>query len=438
MFISQNALQKEKDHVEGFAPEVAWVTRSGGSDLTEPIAVRPTSETVMYPAYAKWIQSHRDLPLKMNQWCNVVRWEFKHPQPFIRSREFLWQEGHTVFYTKAEADQEVLQILDLYRRIYEDLLAVPVIKGMKSEKEKFAGGLYTTTVEAFIPTAGRGVQGGTSHCLGQNFSRMFKIAVEGKDGEPEYAWQNSWGFTTRSLGVMVMVHSDNAGLVLPPRVAAIQVIVVPVGITAKLLAEEEQRIYAAVDALVARLKAAGIKAQADCRDNYTPGWKFNHWELKGIPIRFEVGPKDLQANEVRAVIRHSGAKMQLSQEGIEAKTREVIDQIQKDMFAKARAQRDAQLKVIETWSEFVQALEAKCIILAPWCEDSACEEEIKKRSARKAGESTTESGDPCAPSMGAKTLCLPFEQPAKCDGKTCIGEGCGKAAKRYCLFGRSY
>ena len=194
LFISQSALQKEKDHVEGFAPEVAWVTRSGSSDLPEPIAVRPTSETVMYPAYAKWIQSHRDLPLKMNQWCNVVRWEFKHPQPFLRSREFLWQEGHTCFNTKTEADQEVLQVLEFYRQAYEELMGIPVIKGKKSENEKFAGALYTTTIEGFIPAVGRAIQGATSHCLGQNFSKMFKIAVEGKDGEPEYVWQNSWGF----------------------------------------------------------------------------------------------------------------------------------------------------------------------------------------------------------------------------------------------------
>lgn len=230
MFVSQSVLEREKDHIEGFSPEVAWVTRAGNSDLEEPIAIRPTSETAMYPYYAKWIRSHRDLPLKLNQWNSVVRWEFKNPQPFLRTREFLWQEGHTAFLTKAEADAEVRQILDLYRQVYEDLLAVPVIPGIKSEKEKFAGGLYTTTLEGFIPTSGRGIQAATSHCLGQNFSRpeMFNIFVEDPvDKSKSYVWQNSWGLSTRTIGVMVMVHGDNQGLVLPPRVASIQVIVVP-------------------------------------------------------------------------------------------------------------------------------------------------------------------------------------------------------------------
>lgn len=213
MFVTQSVLEKEKDHIEGFAPEVAWVTRSGQSELQEPIAIRPTSETIMYPAFAKWVQSYRELPLKINQWCNVIRWEFKHPQPFLRTREFLWQEGHTVHYTKKEADVEVLQILELYRKVYEEILAIPVIKGRKSESEKFPGGLYTTTVEAFIPESGRGIQGATSHCLGQNFAKMFKIEVEGEQGEKSLVWQNSWGLTTRSIGVMTMIHGDDKGLV---------------------------------------------------------------------------------------------------------------------------------------------------------------------------------------------------------------------------------
>lgn len=434
LFIPQAALQKEKDHVEGFAPEVAWVTRSGSSDLPEPIAVRPTSETIMYPAYAKWVQSHRDLPLKMNQWCNVVRWEFKHPQPFLRSREFLWQEGHTCFNTKAEADQEVLQILELYRRCYEELLAVPVIKGMKSEKEKFAGALYTTTVEGFIPAVGRGIQGATSHCLGQNFSKMFKIAVEGKDGEPEYAWQNSWGFTTRSIGVMVMTHSDNNGLVLPPRVAAVQVVIVPVGITAKTSAEDEEKILAKCSELAETLCAAGVRAKADLRDNYTPGWKFNDWELKGVPIRFEVGPKELTSNQTRAALRFNGEKRQISLEDIATTTKDLINEIHNAMFEKARAARDAGLKIVENWDEFTPALDAKCLVMIPWCERAECEDAIKEKSAHKPADGTV--ADSRAPAMGAKSLCIPFEQPAKCDGKLCAQ--CGAPAKSYTLFGRSY
>lgn len=228
MFVSASRLEAEKDHIEDFAPEVAWVTRSGNTDLEQPIAVRPTSETVMYPHYAQWIRSHRDLPLRLNQWCNVVRWEFKHPTPFIRSREFLWQEGHTAFRTKEECDVEVRQILDLYRRVYEEYLAIPVVPGKKSEKEKFAGGLYTTTVEAYVPGSGRGVQGATSHCLGQNFAKMFNIEYEDQQGGRSMVWQNSWGFTTRTLGVCYMVHGDDDGLVLPPKVAPIQAIVITI------------------------------------------------------------------------------------------------------------------------------------------------------------------------------------------------------------------
>lgn len=289
MFVSSRVLEREKDHIEGFAPEVAWVTRAGSSDLEEPIAIRPTSETVMYPYYAKWIQSHRDLPLRLNQWNSVVRWEFKNPQPFLRTREFLWQEGHTAFLTREEAHEEVLQILDLYRRVYEDLLAVPVIPGVKSEKEKFAGGLYTTTVEGFIPTTGRGIQGGTSHGLGQNFSKMFNITVEdpsakksdaAEEARKLHVWQNSWGLSTRSIGVMVMVHSDDKGLVLPPRVAEVQVVVIPVGITAKTTEEDRLKLYERADLIVKDLRKAGIRSKSDLREGYTPGFKYNDHEVK--------------------------------------------------------------------------------------------------------------------------------------------------------------
>ena len=246
LFVSAARLEAEKDHIEDFAPEVAWVTRSGQSELDVPIAVRPTSETVMYPVFANWIRSHRDLPMKINQWCNVVRWEFKHPTPFIRSREFLWQEGHTAFAGKSEADLEVRRILELYRRVYEELLAVPVVPGVKSEKEKFAGGLYTTTVEAFIPQTGRGIQGATSHCLGQNFAKMFQIEFENKTGGRSMPWQNSWGCTTRTIGVAIMVHGDDKGLVLPPRVAPQQVVVVTIPNT-KLSPEDAQRLRGTSD-----------------------------------------------------------------------------------------------------------------------------------------------------------------------------------------------
>ena len=254
LFVSKDRLEKEKDHVEGFAPEVAWVTKSGEDDLAKHIAIRPTSETIMYPAFSDWISSHRDLPLKLNQWSNVVRWEFKDPTPFLRSREFLWQEGHTVHTTKEDAMEMVMQALDLYRRAYEELLAVPVLPGYKTEKEKFAGGDTTTTVEAYIPGSGRAIQGATSHNLGQNFGKMFDITFQDEKGTTQVAWQTSWGLTTRTIGVMVMVHGDDTGLVMPPRVAPLQAVIVP--IVSKKLAAEQAAPYC--EAILEDLKSADV------------------------------------------------------------------------------------------------------------------------------------------------------------------------------------
>ncbi|KAI8621917.1 hypothetical protein BC830DRAFT_1092162 [Chytriomyces sp. MP71] len=444
MFVSAKALNLEKDHVEGFAPEVAWVTKAGQSDLAEPIAVRPTSETIMYPAYAKWIQSHRDLPLRLNQWCNVVRWEFKNPQPFLRTREFLWQEGHTAFATKEESDKEVRDILELYRRVYEEVLAVPVVPGKKSENEKFAGGLYTTTVEGFIPTTGRAIQGATSHSLGQNFAKMFEIDIESVEegaakGSKSFVWQNSWGLTTRTIGVMVMVHGDDKGLVLPPRIANIQVVVIPVGITSKTTPEERTRIHSFVEDVTNVCKPVGVRAKSDTRDIYTPGYKFNHWEMRGVPIRLEVGPKDIAKNEVRCVIRHNGEAQQLSIPTLSTTLPALLSKIQDDMFAKAKKERDSHLIRLEKFEDgFVKILDAKNMILAPWCERVACEKEVKERSQRIA--LAGEDADEKAPSMGAKTLCIPFEQPTDkpiIPGKTkCFA--CEHDAVSYTMWGRSY
>jgi len=444
MFISAKVLEREKDHIEGFSPEVAWVTRAGNSDLEEPIAIRPTSETCMYPYYAKWIKSHRDLPLKLNQWNSVVRWEFKNPQPFLRTREYLWQEGHTAHLTKAEADIEVRQILELYRQVYEDLLAVPVIPGIKSEKEKFAGGLYTTTVEGFIPTTGRGIQGGTSHCLGQNFSRpeMFNIFVEDpsdptKQGKA-YVWQNSWGLSTRSIGVMVMVHGDNQGLVLPPRVASIQVIVVPCGITARSTDEDRARINDACDDLAKSLKKAGLRAKADLRDGYTPGYKFNDWEQKGVPLRLEIGPNDIAKQQTLTVRRDTGVKNAVSINDIGNTVTALLQVIQRDMFTRARDVFDSRLKEITKWADLVPHLDNKGVAVIPWCEIEACEDDIKERSARSS--TGTEPVDERAPSAGAKSLAIPFDQsrwtPIE-QGKTRC-PACGRDAKRWTMFGRSY
>ncbi|CAL2038117.1 unnamed protein product [Caenorhabditis brenneri] len=428
MFVSNSALEREKTHIADFAPEVAWVTRAGSSDLPEPIAIRPTSETVMYPSYKKWVQSHRDLPIKLNQWCNVVRWEFKHPTPFLRTREFLWQEGHTAFANPADAEEEVFQILDLYAGIYNKLLAIPVVKGRKSEKEKFAGGDFTTTVEAYVACNGRGIQGATSHHLGQNFSKMFDISYEDpacKEGQRAFAWQNSWGLSTRTIGAMVMIHGDDKGLVLPPRVAAVQVIVVPVGFKT----DTKEKLFDAVDKVTKDLVAGGVKAEHDLRENYQAGWKFNHWELKGVPIRFEIGPNDLAKNQVTAVVRHSGDKKQLSLDGLSQSVLTLLDEIHDEMYNKALAQRDAHLKLTTDMEEFKKLLDDKCIILAPFCGHPNCEDEIKKTSTREDGEGAQ---------MGAKTLCIPLEQPKEALPSKCIFPACTEKAKAFALFGRSY
>uniref|UniRef100_H2Z6K5 Bifunctional glutamate/proline--tRNA ligase n=1 Tax=Ciona savignyi TaxID=51511 RepID=H2Z6K5_CIOSA len=435
IFVSQAALEREKNHIDDFAPEVAWVTKSGETDLQEPIAIRPTSETVMYPAYAKWVQSHRDLPLRYNQWCNIVRWEFKHPQPFLRTREFLWQEGHTAFADKADAQEEVvLQILELYAQVYEDLLAIPVVCGRKTEKEKFAGGDYTTTVEAFISASGRGIQGATSHHLGQNFSKMFDISFEdpNQPGEKCFAYQNSWGITTRTIGVMVMVHGDDKGLVLPPKVANIQVVVIPCGVTASMSDADKQTLHSKCEEYVAKLKAVGVRVKGDTRDNYSPGWKFNHWELKGVPIRLEVGPRDLKQQQCVVVLRHNGAKSTIPDADVSTSIPELLDTVQKEMKAKAVTDLSNNMMVADTWEDFLKFLDQGKIIQAPFCLEGPAEDWIKTNSAR---DQDLVAG---APSMGAKSLCIPFK-PLKelAPGQMCIS-GNGKPAKAYCLFGRSY
>ncbi|XP_028387128.1 bifunctional glutamate/proline--tRNA ligase isoform X2 [Phyllostomus discolor] len=433
MFVSQGALEKEKTHVADFAPEVAWVTRSGKTELAEPIAVRPTSETVMYPAYAKWVQSHRDLPIRLNQWCNVVRWEFKHPQPFLRTREFLWQEGHSAFATFEEAAEEVLQILDLYARVYEELLAIPVVKGRKTEKEKFAGGDYTTTVEAFISASGRAIQGGTSHHLGQNFSKMFEIIFEDPKtpGEKQFAYQNSWGLTTRTIGVMTMVHGDNMGLVLPPRVACVQVVVIPCGITNALSEEDRDALLAKCGDYRRRLLGANIRVRADLRDNYSPGWKFNHWELKGVPVRLEVGPRDMKSCQFVAVRRDTGEKLTVAEDEAEAKLQALLEDIHANLFRKASEDLRTHMVVADSMEDFQKMLDSGKIVQIPFCGEIECEDWIKKTTARD------QDLEPGAPSMGAKSLCIPFQPLCQLQpGARCV---CGKnPAKFYTLFGRSY
>ncbi|KAF5270207.1 hypothetical protein FQA39_LY08421 [Lamprigera yunnana] len=435
IFVSHTALEKEKSHIQDFSPEVAWVTKSGDSNLAEPVAVRPTSETGMYPAYAKWIQSYRDLPIKLNQWNNVVRWEFKHPQPFIRTREFLWQEGHTAYANKDDCQAEVKVILDLYAKIYTDLLAIPVIKGRKTEKEKFAGGDYTLTIEGFVSATGRGIQAATSHFLGQNFSKMFEIVyADPETQEKRYVYQNSWGFTTRSIGVMVMVHGDNQGLIIPPKVASVQVIVVPCGVAVNLSENDRQELQSNCEELEKELNNFGIRAKGDYRDNYSAGWKFNHWELKGVPIRVELGPKDIKNKQIVAVRRDTGQKVTFKRENVVKDVANLLDNIQQYLFNKASEDFSNHTVQITEWSQFTPNLNKKNVILTPFCGENDCEDKIKADSTRDA----SEAAEVGAPSMGAKSLCIPLEQPPMKANARCIHPDCNNKPKFYALFGRSY
>lgn len=421
--------------------------RRGNTPLEKKIAIRPTSETVMYPYYAKWIRSHRDLPLRLNQWNSVVRWEFKHPQPFLRTREFLWQEGHTAHLTKEGAGKEVLQILEWYAGVYEELLAVPVIRGQKTEKEKFAGGLYTTTVEGYIPTTGRGIQGGTSHCLGQNFSKMFGITVEdpsateGEKRPPLHVWQNSWGLSTRVIGVMVMIHGDNRGLVLPPRVVETQVVIVPVGVTAKSSEEEKSALHEQCEALAAILLASGIRVETDKREGYSPGWKFNDWEQKGTPLRLEVGPGEIEGHFVTTSRRDIPGKEGKGRIAITELGKEVpilLETIQADLYNRADEKFKSHVKKITRWADFVPSLNDKNVCLIPHCLTEKCEDEIKDLSARKEFDDDSPE-DAKAPSMGAKSLCIPFDQPDGITPETeCTNPDCAKKAEKWCLFGSRF
>lgn len=435
MFVSKSALETEKDHVEGFSPEVAWVTKSGQSDLDEPIAIRPTSETIMYPSFAKWIHSHRDLPLLLNQWSNVVRWEFKHPTPFVRTREFLWQEGHTAHDTEADATKMVMNILDAYAKTYEELLAVPVVKGTKSIDERFAGAYFTTTTEIYVPVSGRGIQGATSHQLGQNFSKMFKIYYLDNANEKQLVWQTSWGLSTRSIGAMIMVHSDDMGMVLPPKVAHTQVVIIAI----EKVGEDEANaeILKRCAEAEARLKAAGIRAVWDNRDVYKSGWKFNHWEQRGVPVRLELGRKDLEANEFRCAKRHDGVKLQLKQDDLVEQVKQLLETIHQEMYAKALEARQSHVKDVDNWADFMTALNGRNICMTPWCDVQQCEVDVKEKSKEESLQAMEEAGEGEVMLTGsAKTLCIPHEQPPLKEGAKCFA--CGQPAKVTALWGRSF
>eukprot|EP01126_Amoeba_proteus_P007604 TRINITY_DN1272_c0_g1_i15.p1 TRINITY_DN1272_c0_g1~~TRINITY_DN1272_c0_g1_i15.p1 ORF type:complete len:384 (-),score=59.55 TRINITY_DN1272_c0_g1_i15:167-1318(-) len=383
----------------------------------------------MYPMFSKWVRSHRDLPLRLNQWCNVVRWEMKRCVPFLRSREFLWQEGHSAFATQEEADKEVLTILEFYRSVYEDLLAVPVSKGRKSDLEKFAGADYTTTIEGFIPCNGRAVQAATSHSLGQNFSKVFKIQYEDSQCVRQYAWQNSWGLSTRSIGVVILVHGDDKGLRLPPRVAQIQVVIVPIPRGTNL-----DHLVQQAEQLEQQLSAAGIRVEVDKRRE-KPGWKYNYWEVRGVPIRFELGERDIEKRCVVACRRDTGEKIPISWDSLVDSTQSLLDNIHQYLFESAKKLKEEHTKQCTTYQEFLGFIQTGNICLVPFCGGKECEEGVKIRTK----ESFTAEADNTGLGGAAKSLCFPFAQPSDLSTQevACFGE-CGSRAVGWCLFGRSY
>lgn len=404
MFIPESLLQKEKDHVEGFAPEVAWVTHGGGEPLQERMCVRPTSETLFCDFYSKIIQSHRDLPKLYNQWCSVVRWE-KTTRPFLRSMEFLWQEGHTAHATAEEAEERTIKMLNVYADFCERVLAIPMIKGRKSEKEKFAGAHSTYTIEALMHD-GKALQSGTSHNFGDGFAKAFGIQYTDKNNTLQHVHQTSWGMSTRIIGAIIMVHGDDSGLVLPPRIAPTQIMIIPIN-------QNKEGVLDKAYELKERL--GGFKVKVDASEK-SPGWKFSEQEMRGIPIRIEIGPKDIEANQAVIVRRDTREKIVVSLEDIVVKAGEILELMQLEMLERARAHRDAHTYIATNMLEFEEILSEKPgFIKAMWCGDEACENEIKERT-------------------GATSRCMPFEQEHLAD--TCVC--CGKSAKTMAYWGKAY
>ncbi len=370
LFIPESLLHKEAEHVEGFAPQVAYVTHGGGEELEERLVIRPTSEAIIGTMYAKWVQSWRDLPILINQWANIVRWE-KVTRPFLRTTEFLWQEGHTAHETHEEAEAETLMILDLYADTSERVLAMPVVKGQKSDSEKFAGALRTYSIEALMGD-GRALQAGTSHNLGQNFAKAFDITFQARDKSVQHVWGTSWGVSTRLVGGVIMTHGDDSGLVLPPNVAPYQVVIVPIGRD-----NWRETVLPRAKEIQAELAAAGIRVTLDEREE-RPGWKFAEWELRGVPLRVEIGPKDIEKSAVLVARRDTREKQSLSMDGLPGQLLSLLDAIQKNLFERAVAFRDEHTQRVATYDEFKQVLEGRPgFVIAPWCGSAVCEAQIK-------------------------------------------------------------
>jgi len=406
VLIPESLLQKEKDHVEGFAPECAWVTHGGSEELPERLCVRPTSETLFCDHWSHVVHSYRDLPMKYNQWCSVLRWE-KTTRPFLRGREFLWQEGHTIHATEEEAREETLQMLEVYADCCEKVLAMPVIRGDKTEKEKFAGAVNTYTIECMMHDH-KALQSGTSHFFGDGFTRAFNITFTDKENKLSFPYQTSWGMSTRVIGGLIMTHGDNNGLVLPPKVAPIQVIVVPV-------AQQKEGVLDKAYELLDRLKAAGIRARIDASNN-SMGWKCAQWEMKGVPVRLEIGPRDIENNVCMAVRRDNGEKVTVGLDELETMIPQVLDQVQQGLFDKAKENLDSHIFAASSVEE-AKALQEEHggFIKTMWCGDLACEEKMKEEA-------------------GMSSRCIPFEQENLGDTCPC----CGKPAKHMIYWGIAY
>ena len=407
MLIPESLLLKEAEHVEGFAPEVAWVTQGGTEKLQERLAVRPTSETIFCTMYAKWVQTWRDLPMKYNQWCSVMRWE-KATRPFLRTSEFLWQEGHTIHATAEEAQEETMQMLHVYQEVAENVMALPVYVGQKSEKEKFAGARATYSMEAMMQD-GKALQAGTSHNFGTNFAEAYGIQFQNKEGKLTYAEETSWGVSTRLIGAIIMTHGDERGLRLPPRVAPIQAVILPI-------AAHKPGVMEACEKLLEELKAADIRVKLDDRDTVSAGYKFNDWEMKGVPVRLEVGPRDLENGVVTVFRRDLCEKVTLPLENLADELKALLDDIQQTLFDQAKKFRDEKTHVVHNMEELGAAVE-NGFAKAMWCGERACEDEIKEK-------------------FNASSRSMPFDQEKEWFGDTCVC--CGKKAKKVMYFAKAY
>ncbi len=404
LLIPESFFRKEAEHAKGFAPELAWVEKQ---EEEERVAIRPTSETIIYDFFAKWLRSHKQLPLRVNQWCNVLRWEVKQTKLFLRTREFLWQEGHCVYATKEDCDKEVLRVLMEYKKLCEELLAIPVLAGKKTDAEKFAGALYTLTVEALMPD-GKALQLGTSHNLGQGFAHSFGLSFTDANEEKQVPWQSSWGFSTRLIGAIVMVHADNKGLVLPPNVAKEKIVIVPI-----VFEKGKEKIMKKCVETEKKLGKFGVFV--DDRDDYSAGWKFNDWEMKGVPLRIEIGPKDLEKKQVVVVRRDTGKKETIKEKDLLKKIPKILEEIQKGLLKKAEKFLGENIAEAKSKQEFQKAIENKKMVFGFFCHSRECEETIKKETT-------------------ATSRCIPIAQKKE-NGKCMY---CGRNAGEKAYFAKSY